>query len=130
MSPSPRIWGLHNYSDVNRKESWRTREIASAFGGGQVWLTETGGVVQFGGAFPNHHGSGLTRAASALSYMFALAGSNARVKRLYIYDWTGGTDATRFDAGLTDAHNRPRPGYVVVCRKLHGAKCSVKVSRH
>ena len=26
--------------------------------GGQVWLTETGGIVQFGGAFPNNHGSG------------------------------------------------------------------------
>ena len=23
----PKIWGLHNYSDVNRLESWRTREL-------------------------------------------------------------------------------------------------------
>ena len=44
--------------------------------GGQVWLTETGGIVQFGGAFPNSHGSGLTRAAKVLKYMFAVAGSH------------------------------------------------------
>ncbi len=33
----PRIWGLHNYSDVNHLESWRTRELVKALGG-QVWL--------------------------------------------------------------------------------------------
>ena len=48
----PKIWGLHNYSDVNRLEGWRTRDLVRALGG-QVWLTETGGIVKFGGAFPN-----------------------------------------------------------------------------
>jgi len=123
----PRIWGLHNYSDVNRLESWRTRELVRAFGG-QVWLTETGGLVKFGGAFPNNHGSGLTRAAKVLKFMFGLAGSLPQVKRLYIYDWTGGTSSTRFDAGLTNPRGRPRAGYVVVCRALHAAKCGVKIA--
>jgi hypothetical protein len=86
--------------------------------------------VQFGGAFPNRNGSGLTRAAKVLRYTFALASSQTRVKRLYLYDWTGGRNSTRFDAGLTDARHRPRVGYVVVCRTLHGAKCGVKVSNH
>jgi len=126
----PRIWGLHNYSDVNRFESWRTRELIRAFGGGQVWLTETGGIVQFGGAFPNRHGSGLTRAARVLNYMFAVAGSHARIKRLYIYDWLGGNAHTRFDAGLMNAHGQPRPGYVVVCRHLHGAHCNVRTVKN
>jgi hypothetical protein len=125
----PRYWGLHNYSDINRLQSFRTRELSRAFGG-QVWLTETGGVVKFGGAFPNRHGSGLRRAAKVLGYMFNVAASQSRIKRLYIYDWTGGTTRTRFDAGLTDNHHVPRPGYVVVCKKLHGAKCNVRTSRH
>jgi hypothetical protein len=124
----PKIWGLHDYSDVNRFESWRTRAVTAAFGG-QVWLTETGGIVQFGGAFPNINGSGLSRAARVLRYTFSLAGSVSQIKRLYLYDWSGGTRSTRFDAGLTDFRNRPRPGYVVVCRALHGAHCSVSVSR-
>jgi len=126
----PKIWGLHNYSDINRLESWRTRELVRAMGG-QTWLTETGGIVKFGGAFPNRNGSGLRRAAKVLSYMFSVAASQARIKRLYIYDWTGGNATTRFDAGLTDNHHVPRPGYVTVCRKLHGAKCNVKrISNH
>jgi hypothetical protein len=125
----PTIWGLHDYSDVNRLESWRTRTLTQALGG-QVWLTETGGIVQFGTAFANKHGSGLTRAAKVLKYTFAVAGSVPQIKRLYIFDWSGGTTSTRFDAGLTDAHNNPRPGYVVVCRELHAAHCAVKMSSH
>ncbi|HEY1451779.1 MAG TPA: hypothetical protein VGF47_12570 [Solirubrobacteraceae bacterium] len=126
----PKIWGLHNYSDINRLESWRTRELVQALGG-QTWLTETGGIVKFGGAFPNRNGSGLKRASKVLSYMFNVAAAHARIKRLYIYDWTGGTASTRFDAGLTDSHHVPRPGYVTVCKKLHGAKCNVKrISNH
>jgi hypothetical protein len=126
----PKIWGLHNYSDINRLESWRTRELSRALGG-QVWLTETGGLVQFGGAFPNKRGSGLTRAAKVLKYMFAVAASQSRIKRLYIYDWTGGTASTRFDAGLMSAHDQPRAGYVVVCKQLHAAKCGgVKLAKN
>ena len=125
----PKIWGLHNYSDVNRLQSWRTRALGRALGG-QMWLTETGGIVQFGGAFPNRRGSGLERAATVLGYMFKVAGSQSRIRRLYIYNWTGVTAKARFDAGLTDAHHKPRPGYLVVCKRLHGAKCNVKVSNH
>jgi hypothetical protein len=125
----PSISGLHNYSDINRLQSFRTRALVQALGG-QVWLTETGGIVQFGGEFPNKHGSGLTRAAKVLSYMFNVAASQSRIKRLYIYDWKGGNASTRFDAGLMDNHFNPRPGYVVVCKKLHGAKCNVKTSAH
>jgi len=125
----PKIWGLHNYSDINRFESWRTRQLSRALGG-QIWLTETGGIVQFGGAFPNRNGSGLRRAAKVLSYMFSVAASQPQIKRLYIYNWLGGNARTRFDAGLTDNHHRPRLGYVTVCKHLHGAKCNVKTTNH
>jgi hypothetical protein len=125
--PMPTLWGLHDYSDTNRFSSERTRAILAVVPG-DVWLTETGGIVKFGGAFPNVHGSGLTRAAKALSFMFAIASKYTRIKRLYIYQWTGGTSSTIFDSGLTDAHHKPRPGYVVVCAHLHGAHCKVKVS--
>jgi hypothetical protein len=126
----PSIWGLHNYSDTNRHSSSRTRAVLAAVPG-QVWLTETGGIVQFGGAFPNVRGSGLRRAANAIGYMFDLAGISSRITRLYIYDWSGGTASTRFDAGLTDVHHVPRPGYLVVCRKLHASGCgNVRISSH
>jgi hypothetical protein len=127
--PTPTLWGLHNYSDTNRFSSERTRAILGAVPG-DIWLTETGGIVKFGGAFPNYRGSGLARAAKALGYMFAISSSQPRIKRLYIYDWTGGTSSTIFDSGLTDAHHHPRPGYVIVCAHLHVAHCRVKVSSH
>ncbi|TMK97879.1 MAG: hypothetical protein E6G34_09325 [Actinobacteria bacterium] len=126
----PRIWGLHDYSDVNRRESWRTRQLSRTMGG-QIWLTETGGIVKFGGAFPFSGGFGLTRAASVIKYTFGLAASqSSRIKRVYIYNWTGGSSSSRFDAGLTDNHHRPRAGYVVVCRHLNAHKCSLRVSHH
>jgi hypothetical protein len=121
----PTVWGLHDYSDLNRLESWRTRDLEADLGG-EVWLTETGGIVKFAGNFPNNHGSGLRRAVRVLHFMFGVAASNPRIKRLYIYNWVGGTASTRFDAGLTNAHDKPRPGYVVVCKQLHAAHCSVK----
>jgi hypothetical protein len=126
----PSLWGLHNYSDTNRRSSIRTRDVLAAVPG-DVWLTETGGIVQFGNAFPNAHGAGLSRAASAITYMFHLAGISSRIRRLYIYDWSGGNAETRFDAGLTDAHHVPRPAYLVVCRELHAKGCGgVRISRH
>lgn len=109
----PTVWGLHNYSDTNRYSSTRTKAVLAAVKG-QVWLTETGGLVQFGGAFP----FSLSRASKALSYMFKLAASNSRIKRLYIYNWYGGDATTRFDAGLVDVDGTPRPGYYTVLNKL------------
>ena len=56
-APMPGLWGLHNYSDTNRFSSSRTRAILRAVPG-KVWLTETGGLVQFPPSFTNRHGSG------------------------------------------------------------------------
>jgi hypothetical protein len=111
----PRILGLHNYSDTNRFRRTATRAVLKEWRG-DVWLTETGGVVKFGSNFPYDE----QRAARALSYMFRLAASNRRIKRLYIYQWTGAPPGSRFDAGLVDFNGAPRPGYFVVRKKLTG----------
>ncbi|HXA53875.1 MAG TPA: hypothetical protein VNV37_03275 [Solirubrobacteraceae bacterium] len=124
-APMPAVWGLHDYSDLNRFESWRTHMLAADLGG-EVWLTETGGIVKFAGEFSNHDGAGTRRAARVLQYMFGVASSIRSIKRLYIYNWVGGTPSTRFDAGLTNAHYKPRPGYVVVCQALHAAHCNIR----
>jgi hypothetical protein len=109
----PRIWGLHNYSDTNRFRSTGTRAVLAAVRG-QVWLTETGGVVHFGTSFPEN----AKRAARATKFMFRLARSSPRIARLYIYQWTGATQATRFDAGLMDPSGQPRPAFYVVQQTL------------
>jgi hypothetical protein len=111
-SGSPRIWGLHNYRDTNGGTSHKTRELLRTVHG-DIWLTETGGIVKFG-----RNVFGLARAKQATKYMFRLARSNPRIKRLYIYNWTGLGSKGRFDAGLTTASGTPRPAYYVVRRNL------------
>jgi hypothetical protein len=113
----PRIWGLHNYTDTNRFHSTDTRAIIR-YMPGQVWLTETGGLVSFGRSFPNKHNSGLKRAAKALQYMFRLASAFHQIQRVYVYAWTT-VPHDVFDAGLVDSKGKPRPGYYVVRDWLH-----------
>jgi hypothetical protein len=105
----PKIWGLHNYSDTNRNSSKRTKAVLAATKG-EVWLTETGGLVKLGTSFPHNQ----ARAAKALRFMFKLAKSNPRLKRLYIYQWTGANPDDVFDAGLVNPDGSKRPGYDVV----------------
>lgn len=115
-SSLPTIWGLHNYSDTNRFRDAGTKDVLAAVKG-QVWLTETGGLVNFGGAFPYS----LSRANKAVAYMFKLAKSNPRITRLYIYNWFGEPATARFDAGLMDPTGTvPRPAYATVLKQLTG----------
>jgi hypothetical protein len=125
----PRIWGVHNYSDVNRLQAWRTRKVDRALGG-EIWLTETGGIVKFGRAFTNRHGAGLLRAAKVLKFALGVAAHERRIKHVYVYDWSGTNGITTFDAGLTDRLGSPRPAYVVLCRYLlrGDPRCDVPVS--
>jgi hypothetical protein len=109
----PRIWGLHNYSDTNRYRSRGTRALLRAVRG-SVWLTETGGVVKFADSF--HYSE--RRAARATKYMFRLARSNRRIKRLYIYSWWGAPRGARFDAGLVNPNGSTRRAYHVVRKEL------------
>ncbi|MEA2294696.1 MAG: hypothetical protein QOE86_2335 [Solirubrobacteraceae bacterium] len=109
----PRLWGLHNYGDVNRfrtgSSSLTARFLKTV--PGKVWLTETGGLVKF---LPNFKKS-TSRAAKATKFMFTLAdrfskkrsGFRSTVARLYPYTFYGyvvapgqKNVAPRFDAGL------------------------------
>ena len=102
-----RIWGLHNYKDVNRRQSKGIRNV-SAVTKGQIWLTETGGFVQFKGSGGFKYS--LKRAAARTKYMFSLAKKYKRVKRIYVYRWFGEKRSARFDAGLVGPDGKSRPG--------------------
>lgn len=103
---TPKIWGLHNYADTNRfRDSGITGLLKTV--PGDVWLTETGGIVKFGRNFPRDE----QRAARAVSYAIALARKHDRVKRIYLYNWTGADASARFDAGLIGPDGKPRPAY-------------------
>ena len=121
---SPRRWGLHNYGDVNRKRTARTREVLRAVPG-EVWLTETGGIVKFLSFKYSER-----RAGKRIRYMFKLAdrydtrrrGMRSKITRLYYYQWTGAPRGTRFDAGLTDPDGSVRRHYSTFRSQLSGKK--------
>jgi hypothetical protein len=115
LDGAPRIWGLHNYADSNRFRDSGLRELLATVPG-DVWLTETGGIVRFGRSFPYDE----KRAARAITYALRLAREHPRVTRLYLYNWTGSAATDRFDSGLVGPDGRPRPGYEALRRALQG----------
>jgi hypothetical protein len=106
LAAQPAIWGLHNYGDTNRFRTRGLRDLLRTVRG-DVWLTETGGIVKLGRSLPRDE----RRAARAVSYALKLARDHERVKRVYFYNWTAARPADRFDSGLMGTDGRPRPGY-------------------
>lgn len=112
------VVGIHNYSDTNRRRSRGTRAIIRTVRHydrrAKFWLTETGGVVNFGRAFP----CDTRRAASRTSYMFTLARRYDRyLERLYTYNFFG-AGCQGFDAGLVEGDGRLRPAYLTFKRRI------------
>jgi hypothetical protein len=106
-----RICGIHNYSDVNRFRTAGTRAIIRALGCKEIWLTETGGLYAFASFKPSE-----SRQLRATKFMFKLAASNRKIKRLYNYTWFGAV-TPRFDAGLV-ANGQPRSAYAEIQKRI------------
>src|SRR3954471_6429806 len=120
---TPKVWGLHNYTDANTLKTVGTRKLLKAVKGA-VWFTETGGVVSrnngSGIAFP----TGATHAAKATKFVFAtLAKLSPRVQRAYLYHWNTGLgdittavddDDRTWDSGLIGPDDKPRPSLAVL----------------
>jgi hypothetical protein len=119
LTAKPAAWGIHDYSATNRFEPQRLKNVMNVVSG-DVWLTETGGVAKFGKAFPYD----LQRQARAMRYLFDLASREPRIRRVYLYNWTGAPRDARFDAGLTNPDGSPRPAYDIVGQWLRRARRS------
>ena len=120
----PKIWGLHNYKDTNKRKGQKlggTKRLLDAVKG-KVWLTETGGIVKF--ILPDGRTlfkKSESRANKATKRMFGLAKQyRSRIKRLYIYQWQApaSSETTRFDAGLVRPDAEPRPALKTVQRYM------------
>lgn len=107
------LWGVHNYPDTNRFTA-RNTEAFLRLVDGRVWITETGGIVQFTtrdgrATFPYDE----RRAARATRQMFRVARSSPRIERLYPYHWSF-APGNRFDAALIGPDGKARPAYDVL----------------
>jgi hypothetical protein len=99
------ICGMHNYSDVNRFRSAGTKALMKALKCKSYWLTEAGGLYDFGSFWSKKYRrqykckSASACQLKATKYMFSQAKANKKIKRLYVYTWFGAV-TPRFDAGL------------------------------
>lgn len=116
----PEIWGLHNYIGANRLSAASTRALIAATHG-QIWFTETGGVVTRHNHSRHDFPESAAHAARVTSFVFdRLVPLSPRIKRVYLYQWGAGTRRTEpWDSGLFDPHDRPRPAFWVLVRELH-----------
>ena len=109
------IWGLHNYIDANRFRTSGTKALLKAAPRGQVWFTETGGLVVRRNksriAFPGNK----KHAAKATKQVFKLAALSPRIRRIYFYHWMPSrARLPSWDSALVDGHGKPRPAYKVL----------------
>ena len=116
---SPKLWGLHNYGDVNRRRTTFTKQMLRTVPG-EVWLTETGGIVKLLPSFKHSP----SRAAARTKGMFRLAddydtrrrGMRSKITRLFVYSFYGADPSARFDAGLVNPDGSPREAYSVFAK--------------
>jgi len=119
---TPRIWGLHNYVDANQHRSDGTRTLLRYTGRGQVWFTETGGVVlrrEYKGtrvAREFHYGR--RHAEQATRHALRLACLSRRIRRVYLYHWQAPHPVTNWDSGFIGPLGRPRPAYDLLLRHV------------
>jgi hypothetical protein len=118
--PTPRVWGLHNYTDANRfvqDVNSSVRKFLKIVPG-KVWLTETGGLYRFQ---PQNSRQtfrpDLRRQARAMEAVFKQAIKyRSRIDRVYLYHWFGAGVTNRWDSGVLDTGGQPRPAYRVLLK--------------
>jgi hypothetical protein len=113
LPEQPVVWGLHNYHDTTHQLADGLESFLHAVAG-EVWLTETGGIVELRNSRRVTHPYDEQRAANGVRHAFALARAHAaRVRRVYIYNWQDGPGMAAFRSGLLDASGRARPAFFV-----------------
>jgi hypothetical protein len=120
----PRIWGLHNYGDTNQLKTTGTETLLRITGHGQVWFTESGGLVvrrEYAGATVKHVFRYSQRhAARSTRHVFTLACLSPRIRRVYLYHWQAPLGATNWDSAFLGPHGAVRPAYRTLRRQLAG----------
>jgi hypothetical protein len=115
----PKIWGLHNYGDVNGLKVKSTQRLLKLVKG-KIWFTETGGLVSRrlyspdGKKVLRTYRYTLKHAAQSTRHALKLACSSTRVQRVYLYHWQAPRKVTNWDSGLLDHRGKRRPAFYVV----------------
>jgi hypothetical protein len=116
-APTARIWGLHNYKDAN-DATGTTRTLLKAVKG-QIWLTETGGILRLKPADGSRGGRKHTKSeqARAVTRVYRIAKSSRRITRVYFYEWAK-KRGNRWDSAFVESNGKLRPSYHALKRGL------------
>lgn len=128
-SSPPRYWGLHNYLDANRFRTTATRALLGATQG-QVWFTETGGIVARRTRTHIRFPQSAAHAAQATAWVFdKLARLSPRITRVYLYHWDADSARDTWDSALIGPHGQPRPAFAVVRRQAQAQAAANEARR-
>lgn len=110
----PTCWGLHNYLDANRYSTSYTHQVLDATSG-QLWLTETGGLVDRNNNSTTWIPQGFTHAANATDYLFGtIRRVSGRIQRIYFYNWVADKPPFTWDSAFVNSHLQERKSYAVL----------------
>ena len=115
----PALWGVHNYGEIHRSEQGTTARLLAAVPG-NVWLTETGGIVSLvlaNGRVSRPYDE--QRAAAAVAKAFEVARSDPRIERIYLYQWSVDSHE-RWDSAFIGPDGVERPALAVLRAALDG----------
>ncbi len=117
----PKYWAAHNYFSVNGLSLKGTKNILKVTKKGELWVTETGGLVArrstFAGKIPMKEG--LAHSVRVTKFIFdKMLTLSPRIKRIYLYHWNSATPTDSWDSGLIGHDGKPRGSYTVVAAKL------------
>jgi hypothetical protein len=129
----PAYWGLNDYEDANHLVSTATRQLLAAVKG-NIWLAETGGIVNR--PHTSNKVAGFTQsaahAAKVVNYILHTIGSlSPRIQRIYLYEWDAKSKRDSWDSALISYNKQPRQGYTVLADTLFswGIKPDCAISR-
>jgi hypothetical protein len=127
----PPYWALNDYVGANDLDAHSTLQLLGAVKG-NVWLTETAGIVS------DRAHAGVASAAS-LNHeavvdhfiLHTLAALSPRIQRVYLYEWNAQTPHDAWDSALIAANGVPRPAYDELADSLtsRGIKPNCAISK-
>jgi hypothetical protein len=109
VAGQPRYWGYHNYVTANRFQTSRIKALLKATTG-QIWLTETGGLVARRNKSKISLPQGASHAAKVTRFILRdIAGMSPRIARVYLYHWEATSPTDTWDSGFVGSDGKARP---------------------
>lgn len=118
VAGQPRYWGLHNYVSANRLSTVSTTALLKATKG-EIWLTETGGLVARRNKSLISLPQGKTHAAKVTRFILGdMLKLSPRITHVYLYQWNSSTSADSWDSALVGSDAKPRPSLTILQQAL------------